>query len=292
LGFVSGRFDMVFPWEVTIPLLKDVKSQMPKAVCEITSMNNSTNLIVNRDAPPFNNPDIRKAAALSLDRKAFIDIINQGNAVVGGVMQPTPDGVWGLPKEIFETVPGYGPDIAKNRAEGRELMKKLGYGPDKRLKLKIATRNIALYRDPAVIMIDQLKEVYIEAELEIVDTANWFTKIGRKDYSIGLNTTGNGVDDPDQNFYENFSCGSERNYTGYCNPEIDKLVDAQSKELDLQKRKKMVWEIDRRLLEDGARPIIMWNRAATCWQPYVKGYTAQVNSVYNGFRFEDVWLDK
>jgi peptide/nickel transport system substrate-binding protein len=137
-----------------------------------------------------------------------------------------------------------------------------------------------------------LKEVYIEAELEIVDTANWFTKIGRKDYSIGLNTTGNGVDDPDQNFYENFSCGSERNYTGYCNPEIDKLVDAQSKELDLQKRKKMVWEIDRRLLEDGARPIIMWNRAATCWQPYVKGYTAQVNSVYNGFRFEDVWLDK
>jgi len=292
LGFVSGRFDMVFPWEVTIPLLKDVKSQAPKAVCETTSMNNSTNLIVNRDAPPFNNPDIRRAAALSLDRKAFIDIINQGNAVIGGVMQPSPDGVWGLPREIFEAVPGYGPDIARNRAEGRELMKKLGYGPDKRLKLKIATRNIALYRDPAVIMIDQLKEVYIEAELEIVDTANWFTKIGRKDYSIGLNTTGNGVDDPDQNFYENFSCGSERNYTGYCNPEIDKLVDAQSKELDLQKRKKMVWEIDRRLLEDGARPIIMWNRAATCWQSYVKGYTAQVNSVYNGFRFEDVWLDK
>jgi len=27
-------------------------------------------------------------------------------------------------------------------------------------------------------------------------------------------------------------------------------------------------------------------------QPYVKGYVAQINSVYNGFRFEDVWLDK
>jgi peptide/nickel transport system substrate-binding protein len=27
-------------------------------------------------------------------------------------------------------------------------------------------------------------------------------------------------------------------------------------------------------------------------QPYVKGYVANVNSVYNGFRFEDVWLDK
>ena len=49
---------------------------------------------------------------------------------------------------------------------------------------------------------------------------------------------------------------------------------------------------DRKLLEDGARPIIMWNRASICMQPYVKGYVANVNSVYNGFRFEDVWLDK
>ena len=52
----------------------------------------------------------------------------------------------------------------------------------------------------------------------------------------------------------------------------------------------MVWEIDAKLLADGARPTIMWNRNATCWQPYVKGYVAQVNSMFNGFRFEDVWL--
>jgi peptide/nickel transport system substrate-binding protein len=38
--------------------------------------------------------------------------------------------------------------------------------------------------------------------------------------------------------------------------------------------------------------VIMWNRAAICMQPYVKGYVPQVNSVYNGFRFEDVWLDR
>ena len=109
---------------------------------------------------------------------------------------------------------------------------------------------------------------------------------------MGLNTTGNGVDDPDQNYFENFSCKSERNYTGYCNPEIEKLFEVQSAETDFEKRKKIVWEIDKKLLEDGARPIIMWNRAAICMQPYVKGYVAQVNSVYNGFRFEDVWLDK
>ena len=56
-------------------------------------------------------------------------------------------------------MPGYGPDVAKNRAEAREIMKKLGYGPDKRLPSRSTTRNVPAYRDPAVLLIDQLKEI-------------------------------------------------------------------------------------------------------------------------------------
>jgi peptide/nickel transport system substrate-binding protein len=292
LSFVSGRFDMTFPWEVTIPLLKDIKSQKADAACQKTTMNVSTNLIINRDAPPFDNADLRRVLSLALDRKAFVDILNQGDAQLGGTMEPQTDGFWGLPPDMLAQVPGYGPDVNKNRDEARAIMKKLGYGPDKHLPLKISTRGISLYKDPAVIMAGQLKEVWIDADVEIVETAQWFVRVNKKAYSVGLNTTGNGVDDPDQNFYENFACKSERNYTGYCNPEIEKLFDVQSVESDIAKRKKIVWDIDRKLLEDGARPIIMWNRAATCLQPYVKGFVLQVNSVYNGFRFEDVWLDK
>ncbi|MBS0220876.1 MAG: ABC transporter substrate-binding protein [Proteobacteria bacterium] len=292
LGFVSGRFDMTFPWEVTMPLLGDIKSQAPDAACQITSMNNSTNLIVNRDAPPFDNPDLRRALSLAMDRKAFVDILNHGQAQIGGVMQPPTDGIWGLPPEMVASIPGYGPDVEKNRSEARELMKKAGYGPDKHLTLKVSTRGISLYKDPAVILVGQLKEIWIDAEVDIVETSQWYSKVERKAYSIGLNTTGNGVDDPDQNFFENFSCKSKRNYTGYCNPEIEKMIEQQSAEMDKEKRRKLVWKIDRRLLEDNARPMIMWNRAATCSRSYVKGYVQQVNSVYNGFRFEDVWLDR
>ena len=171
-------------------------------------------------------------------------------------------------------------------------MQKAGYGPDKRLKIKVATRNIPIYRDPAVILIDQLKEIYIDGELDVVETANWFSKIARGDYALGLNLTGNAVDDPDQSFYENYACGSERNYTKYCNKEIEKLFDVQSVEPDREKRKKLVWEIDKKLQEDVARPIILHTRAGTCWQPFVKGVTVMVNSSYNGYRYEDVWLDK
>jgi len=190
------------------------------------------------------------------------------------------------------TLPGYDPDVNKNRLQARAIIHMLGYGPEKRLNVKFATRNIPVYRDPAVILIDQLKEIYIDAEMEVVETSIWHAKVTRKEYQVGLNLTGNGVDDPDQNFYENYKCGSERNYTGYCNPELDKLFDKQSEELGAEKRLELVWQIDRKLQEDGARPIIMHNRSATCWQPHVVGVVQQVNSIYNNWRMEDVWMDK
>src|ERR1019366_9104513 len=151
-----------------------------------------------------------------------------------------------MPPEMVRTMVGYDPDVAKSRAEARKIMAGLGYGPDKRLKIKVSTRNIPVYRDPAVILIDQLKEIYIDAELDVVETANWFSKIARKDYAVGLNLTGNAVDDPDQAFYENYACGSERNYTKYCNKDLEKLFDQQSMESNKEKRRKLVWEIDRK----------------------------------------------
>src|SRR3954449_1902292 len=174
LAFVAGKFDMTFPTEVTIPLLKDVKAQAPNAVCVVEPTNVATNIIVNSSSPPFDNVDIRRAMALALDRKAFISILFEGQADIGGTMEPAPAGLWAMPKEMLESIPGYGPDIDANREQARKLMQKAGYGPDKHLAVKVAPRNIAQYRDPAVILIDQLKPIYIDAELDVVETANWF----------------------------------------------------------------------------------------------------------------------
>jgi peptide/nickel transport system substrate-binding protein len=53
-----------------------------------------------------------------------------------------------------------------------------------------------------------------------------------------------------------------------------------------------VWEIERKLAEDGGRPGIYYARTGDCSYPYVKNLTIMVNSSYNGWRFEDVWLDR
>ena len=292
LGFVAGKFDMTYPTDVTPSLLKDIMTQAPDTQCKMRRTNVNTNLIINRDVPPFDNPDIRKALALALDRKSFNDILNEGQAGIGAAMLPAPDGVWGMPQEVLDTLTGYGPDVAKNREQARAIMAKLGYGPDKMLQTRIFTRDINNFRDPALILNDQLKTIYINAELDVVDTPVYYSRVFKKDYMIGLNLTGSALDDPDQNFYENYACGSLRNYTAYCNKDLEKNFDAQSMETDPAKRKAMVWAVERKLADDVVRPIIYHDVGAACWHPYVKNMTIMVNSIYNGWRWEDVWLDR
>jgi len=292
LGFVAGKFDMTWPYYITPPLVRDIAAQAPNAKCVTATNNGTTNLLLNRDKPPFDNADLRKALALTIDRKSFIDIMTEGHAKIGAAMLPPPEGLWGMPDDMLRTIPGYDPDVQKNRAQAREIMQKLGYGPDKRMQLTVSTRNVPTFRDPAVILIDQLKEIYVDAVLETIETANWHAKVTRKDYTVALNNTGSGVDDPDQQFFENYACGSLRNYSGYCNHDLDKKFVEQSSMTDQAARKKLVWDIDKQLQEDGARPIIFHAVNATCMQPAVKGLTIMVNSIYNGWKMEDVWLDR
>ena len=236
LAFVAGEVDMTSPYFLQVPVLNDIKDQAPQVTCTLVPSNVQRNVIINREAAPFNNPDLRRAVALTVDRRAFIDTLTQGKGDIGGALLAPPEGIWGMPADLMQQLPGYDPDVARNRTEARKIMETSGYGAGNRLKLKVSTRNIPPYRDPAVILIDQLKKIYIDAELEPLDTTAWYPRVRRKDYTIGANLTGNGIDDPDQAFYENYACGSESNYDGYCNPEIDKLFDQQSMEADQDKR--------------------------------------------------------
>ena len=292
LAFMAGDVDLTFVSDVTVAGLKDITAKVPSAKCQFVPSNNTINMIVNPGAAPFDKLEVRKAMALALDRQAFNTILAEGKSMVGVVMLPAPEGKWAMPDSELVKIPGYDPDLAKNLAEARKIMEGLGYSSANPLKVKVSTRNIPLYRDPAVIFIDQMKKIHIAGELEVVDTTIWHAKVQRKEYTIGLNTTGVGVDDPDVNLVENYTCKSDRNYTGYCNEDVDKLIFSQSREIDPEKRRQILWEAERKIAADVARPIILHNRAATCWQPHVKGVTSHNNSLYNSWRMENAWLDK
>jgi len=286
----AGRVDVTMPQEGTKPAAEQLKKAVPSMVIDEVSQSINDNLLMNFKKAPFTDARVRRALSLAIDRQAYIQAVRQGGAAVGASMLPRPWGVWGLAPGELAGLPGSG-DPAKQKAEARQLLTEAGFGPGHPLRLTVSTRAIAQYIDMATFALDQLKQVGVDATLEQVESAVWFAKLTRGDYELGANLTGVSVDDPDANFYENYVCGSPRNYSQYCNPEVDRMIDQQSQTLDQVTRRRLVAEIQKRLELDGARPILGWSNDYYAMWPYVKNLIPH-QSVYNYARFQEVWLDR
>jgi peptide/nickel transport system substrate-binding protein len=267
------------------------KKGKPQLVVAESDSNVNDNVLINFKKAPFTDVRVRRAINLALDRKSYLVGPRLGAATFGGALLPKPAGVWGLPAAEVKTLAGMG-DPVKQKAEAKKLLAEAGFTASNPMKIVVSTRALAIYVDTASWMVDQLRQVGIDATLEQIETGVWHPKMTRLEYQVALNLTGVGIDDPDAQLFENYRCGSQRNFSGYCSEEIDRLMVEQSQTLDKAKRLKLVNEIDRKLQADGARPILGWGKQYAVYWPHVKNYPQHENSIYNISRLQDVWLDK
>ena len=286
----SGQVDVAFPGETSKTISEQLKKAVPQLVVTPISENVNNNVIMNIKKPPFDNLKVRLAVSRAIDRRALVQAVYQGGGVVGAAMAPKPWAFWGLSEKDLASLPGYGKP-ADEKAAAKKIMAELGYTPEKPLRVEMVTRALQIYVDMASFVINELKQVGIEATLKQIETAQWHAMAVRGEYQIGANLTGLGADDPDGNFYENYACGSPRNYTHYCNEQVQAMFDQQSQETDAKKRQTLVNAIQKKLEEDAARPILNWRIDYFTHWPHVKGLIAQ-NSVYNYGRMQEVWRDK
>jgi peptide/nickel transport system substrate-binding protein len=286
----AGQIDVAYPGETTLAIAEQLKNAVPGMVFTETASNVSENLLLNTKKPPFDNIKVRRALSFAIDRRTYTQTVHRGAAVVGASLAPKPWGVWGLLDRDLGQLPGYG-GAAAGRAQAKKLLAEAGFGPSSPLKVELVTRAIAIYLDFAGFVVSDLKQVGVEATLKQIDTAQWHPMVTRREFQIGANLTGLGVDDPDANFYENFSCGSPRNYGDYCNEEVGRLIEQQSQEIDTQKRLALVWQIQKKLEADAARPTMGWRTDRFAHYPYVKNLIPN-QVTYNCCRLQEVWLDK
>ena len=286
----AGRIDAFMPLEMTKAMADAARAQAPSLVITEVGQNGSDNVILNHKRAPFDNPAVRRAVNLAMDRNAYVRGVRQNGAVTGAALMPKPLGFWGLPEPELRTLAGYR-DPAQDKAEAKRLLAGAGHGPDKPLRVDLVTRTLPIYLDLASFVVDQLRLIGMEATIKQLDTAAWFPALSRRDFQIGANLTAGGFDDPDAYLFENYKCGSPRNYTDYCSEEMDRLIDQQSQELDRAKRLKLVADIQRKLEADVARPMLGWRKEYFARWPYVKNLVPH-NALYNYGRMQEVWLDR
>ena len=282
----TGRLDAAGPGETTKPIADQLKSAVPQMVITRVGSLTSPNLLVNHARPPFNDARVRRAVELAIDREAFIKGVLQGAGTTGAALVPPPFGSWGLGErdllQLFGKREG-------RKDTARKLLAEAGYGPGKPLRFEAHTRAIASYIDLASYVVNELKQVGIDAPLKQLDSVQWYNLTTRKEFQLGINISGYGVDDPDAILYENYTCTSLRNYTSYCDEAVSKLIDEQSQELDPKKRLALVHQVQRRLVEAGARPTVSWGVDHFAHWPHVKNLVPH-HSLYSFGRMQEVWL--
>ncbi|MBI3637232.1 MAG: ABC transporter substrate-binding protein [Candidatus Rokubacteria bacterium] len=286
----AGRMDVAYPGDTSVAIAEQLKAAVPKMVFTTTPNNTSENFLINTKRPPFDNLDVRRAVSLAVDRRAYVSAVHRGGAIIGASLLPKPWGAWGLVEGEVSKLPGYG-KAAEDKERARKLLAGAGFGPGKPLRVDMVTRAIAIYLDFASFAVGELKQVGIEANIKQIETAQWHPMVTRREFQIGANITGLGIDDPDANFYENYACGSSRNYGDYCNEQVMKWIDQQSQELDPAKRAALVAQIQRQLEIDAARPTMGWRTDRFAHWPHVKNLVPH-QVIYSCCRMQETWIDK
>src|SRR5262249_23661778 len=118
-----------FPGEGNVAMRDQLKTAAPAVVFKEVAQSVSDNILLNHKKAPFDNPKLRLAVNLALDRAEMIAVVHKGAALPGGANLPEPYSKWGLPKADLIKLPGYG-DPEKNRAQARKILAELGYGPN------------------------------------------------------------------------------------------------------------------------------------------------------------------
>src|SRR6516225_6753795 len=78
LTFLAGKADLTSPYYLQVPVLNDIRSQAPEAICNLVPVNVNRNVMMNRDAPPFNDADLRSRGRAELGSQSFYRYLDSG----------------------------------------------------------------------------------------------------------------------------------------------------------------------------------------------------------------------
>lgn len=250
------------------------------------------NLVVfNTTKKPYDDERVRRALTMAVDRWAGGEALSKQTIVkdVGGLMRPK--GPFAMSDADLEKIPGFSRDNKKAVEDAKKLLAEAGV-PD--LKFNLHNRNLSTpYEPTAVFLINEWKKIGVTATHIQKETAAYTADMRNKNFDVGLAFNCDYFDEPDlqlAKFYSVSTVGASFNESHYNDAKLDGMIDAQSRETDLEKRKKLVWEIERYAMGEKAWmvPVIWWYRI----MPYlskVRGYRIGSNH-YTTMDMANIWL--
>ena len=244
---------------------------------------------------PWGDPRLRKAIHLAADRQQVMDFIWAGEAAMTAPVGPAIK-KWALPYEELLTLPGYR-TAAAEREEDLALARQL-YEEAGSPELEFTFADVPDYiKDFAPDFVDGLRlSIGANVKDEVIRSYPIIAEQLLKGCDQMKATWGfdNGWIDLDDWLYPYFKTGASKNSFGVSDPEMDKLLDAQRREFDEEKRREIGFQIQRYLLgvkPDGSGPLdLKPNTAAFARLDYATLIAATVAWPYFKNRYTAPWF--
>ncbi len=247
---------------------------------------------INHEKKPFDDKRVRRALSLALDRHTGSKALSQIAIVksVAGVQVPgTP---FATPPEELNKLAGYWTDAAKSRAEAKRLLKEAGVAEGFSFTFK--NRGIPMPYEPlGVWLIDQWRQVGLNVKQEVIEAAAYYGVIRKGDFEAAMDFQCGYIVEPDLDMYKFLSSDrNPANYGRYKDPVLDQLYDAQSRETNVEKRKQLVRQFEKRVLDEEAHYLmtLQWHRIIP-HSSKVKGWTVTPSHYLNN-TLDTVWLSE
>jgi peptide/nickel transport system substrate-binding protein len=287
----AGKVDFWYSWP---PLNKKQIEEIRKARKDLiyreSASNGISQLHMNAAKPPFNNPDMRRAVNLAIDRQEIAAKAYDGMATPCAILDPQTFGDYALPLEEVLQTPGCRQPKDEDLAEAKRLVAK--HYPNG-LDLEVAVRSVGNYVDIASLVIQQLKRIGIRGTLKTYESAAGFAAYARGDFTIiGAQVTALTFADPSAPFTLVWTTKSPRNYGRLPMPKLDELYQKGLRELDPEKRKAIYHEYQRQILY-GDTPVVTfgWPRGPWFMAKKLRGWSPGP-TVYDNASYHSVWIEK
>ena len=284
----SGQVLVSF-WNLS-PQQRDdlVRALGDKVVVQESPLLNLAAYVVNNTKKPFDDPRVRRALTLAIDRWGGVGYLSQFTSYRWVGLLVRPGGPFAMPESELEKLPGFWRDINKSREEARRLLREAGVPEGFAFVLK--NRNIEPYPSLGVFLIDQWRQIGLRVEHQLLETGPWTQDLRTGNFEAMLYFNCDFMDDPDLQLLSFISPErSPVNYARYRDPVLDDLYDRQSRELDPEKRKQLVWEFERRFAEMAYQIPMFWQHRVVVHWAKLKGWKA-LPSGYINQDLVDVWL--
>ena len=154
----------------------------PSLVVTEVGQNGSDNVVINHKRPPFDNPAVRRAISLAMDRYGYVRACATAAPWWGAALMPKPWGIWGLPDPELKSLPGYRSRGRRTRREAQQLLAAAGFGPGgKPLRVELVTRTISdLPRRGVVRGRPAPPGGHRGDAVKQIDSAAWFPALARR----------------------------------------------------------------------------------------------------------------